>query len=304
MLTELSGLLADGTIEPLPHLAYDVREAPGAFRHMASGRHTGKIVLTVPRVLDPHGTVLVSGGTGELGRQVARHLVGRHGVRHLVLTSRQGSAAPGAAELAAELAEAGAASVRIVACDMVDRDQVAAAVAEAGREHPLTGVVHLAAVIDDGVVRNQTAERFERVLAPELTGAWHLHGRLSFDEPASGEAPPQDPVRAAQSALDRVSPDLLRQSGLLDRLLEFARPEGVPAPADAGEALQAAGELTAEEMDKALDAVLGDCDRAGPGAARRPGGPAARRRRSRSARARVQGSSRSWRGLRVASEME
>lgn len=162
-------------------------------------------------------------------------------------------------------------------------DQVAPAVAEAGREHPLTGVVHLAAVIDDGVVRNQTAERFERVLAPKLTGAWHLHeltrdldldlaafvlfssvartlgspgqgsygaanafldalaptpwaiadflrGRLPFDEPASGEAPPQDPVRAAQWALDRVSPDLLRPSGLLDRLLELARPEGSRPP--------------------------------------------------------------------------
>ncbi|WP_322975635.1 zinc-binding dehydrogenase [Streptomyces sp. NBC_00162] len=56
VLNSLAGEFTDGTIEPLPHLAYDVREAPGAFRHMASGRHTGKIVLTVPRVLDPrHG---------------------------------------------------------------------------------------------------------------------------------------------------------------------------------------------------------------------------------------------------------
>ncbi|WP_346074223.1 SDR family NAD(P)-dependent oxidoreductase [Streptomyces thermogriseus] len=175
MLTELSGLLDRGVIEPLPYLSYDVREAPGAFRHMAQGRHTGKIVLTVPRALDPHGTVLITGGTGELGRRTARHLVRTHGVRHLVLTSRQGPEAPGAAELSEELREAGAASVRLLACDVTDRGQLAAAVAEAGREHPLTGVVHLAAVIDDGVVGNQTPERFERVLAPKLTGAWHLH---------------------------------------------------------------------------------------------------------------------------------
>lgn len=98
-----------------------------------------------------------------------------HGVRHLVLTSRRGAEAPGAAELTEELTTAGAESVRIVACDMANRDEVAAALAEAGHEHPLTGVVHLAAVIDDGVVANQTPERFERVLAPKLTGAWHLH---------------------------------------------------------------------------------------------------------------------------------
>ncbi|MEU0581842.1 SDR family NAD(P)-dependent oxidoreductase, partial [Streptomyces griseoincarnatus] len=175
MLAELSALLCEGTIEALPYLAYDVREAPAAFRHMAQGRHTGKIVLTAPPALDPHGTVLVTGGTGELGREVARHLVTRHGVRHLVLTSRRGSAAPGAAELAAELRAAGAESVRLAACDVADRDGAARALAEVAPQHPLTGVVHLAAVLDDGVVRNQSPERFERVLAPKLSGAWHLH---------------------------------------------------------------------------------------------------------------------------------
>ncbi|MFC8827298.1 SDR family NAD(P)-dependent oxidoreductase [Streptomyces sp. NPDC057137] len=175
MLTELSELLDRGAVVPLPYLSYDVREAPGAFRYMAQGRHTGKIVLTVPRGLDPEGTVLITGGTGELGRRVARHLVRVHGIRHLVLTSRQGPAAPGAAELTAELQEAGASSVRVVACDVADREDAAAAVAEAGRAHPLTGVVHLAAVIHDGALANQTQDTFARVLAPKVTGAWHLH---------------------------------------------------------------------------------------------------------------------------------
>ncbi|MFE3588705.1 SDR family NAD(P)-dependent oxidoreductase [Streptomyces niveus] len=175
MLTELSDLLDRGAVVPLPYLSYDVREAPGAFRYMAQGRHTGKIVLTVPRALDPRGTVLITGGTGELGRRVARHLVRVHGVRHLVLTSRQGPAAPGSAELTAELQEAGASSVRVVACDVADREDTAAALSEAGRAHPLTGVVHLAAVIDDGAVANQTRATFARVLDPKLTGARHLH---------------------------------------------------------------------------------------------------------------------------------
>ncbi|MCP3771636.1 type I polyketide synthase [Streptomyces sp. MAR25Y5] len=175
MLIEVSLLLEQGSVAPLPYLSYDVREAPAAFRYMAQGRHTGKIVLTVPRALDPDGTVLVSGGTGELGRRVARHLVTTHGVRHLVLTSRRGPAAPGTEELTAELREAGASTVRVVACDVADPGQAATALAEAGEEHPLTGIVHLAAVLQDGAVANQTPDGFARVLAPKLTGAWNLH---------------------------------------------------------------------------------------------------------------------------------
>ncbi|CAL9650217.1 3-ketoacyl-CoA thiolase (plasmid) [Streptomyces sp. enrichment culture] len=175
MLTEVSLLLEQGSVTPLPYLSYDVREAPAAFRYMAQGRHTGKIVLTVARALDPDGTVLLSGGTGELGRRVARHLVTAHGVRHLVLTSRRGPAAPGTEELVAELREAGASTVRVLACDVADPGQAAAALAEAGEQHPLTGVVHLAAVIQDGAVANQTPDGFARVLGPKLTGAWNLH---------------------------------------------------------------------------------------------------------------------------------
>ncbi|MGW0608712.1 type I polyketide synthase, partial [Streptomyces sp. NPDC002640] len=175
LLAEVSALLADGTVVPLPYLAYDVREAPAAFRHMAQGRHTGKLVLTAPRVLDPDGTVLVTGGTGDLGREVARHLVAEHGVQHLVLTSRRGPRAQGAAELVRELEAAGARSVRVEACDVAVREDAARVLAAVDPGHPLTGVVHLAAVTDDGVLRNQTAERFETVLAPKADGAWHLH---------------------------------------------------------------------------------------------------------------------------------
>ncbi|MER6633885.1 type I polyketide synthase, partial [Streptomyces sp. NPDC000987] len=74
----------------------------------------------------PDGTVLVTGGTGALGALVARHLAGEHGVRRLVLTSRRGMGAPGAAGLVAELRSLGAESVEVVACDVAERDAVAA----------------------------------------------------------------------------------------------------------------------------------------------------------------------------------
>ncbi|MFD9090634.1 type I polyketide synthase, partial [Streptomyces prasinus] len=175
MLREITALLADGTIRPLPLHAYDVREAPSAFRFMAQGRHTGKLVLTLPRPLDPEGTALITGGTGALGRTLAEHLVRTHGIRHLVLTSRRGPDTPGADTLITHLEAAGATTVRIVACDVSRRDDVAAAVSAVPADHPLTAVVHLAAVLDDGITRNQNADRMAAVLAPKIDGALLLH---------------------------------------------------------------------------------------------------------------------------------
>ncbi|MEU9640306.1 type I polyketide synthase, partial [Streptomyces tendae] len=125
------------------------------------------------QVFDPEGTVLLTGGTGSLGAMVARHLVDRHGVRHLLLVSRRGPDAEGAAELAAELTESGA-MVRIAACDVADRDAVAALLAGVPAEHPLTGVVHTAGLLDDGVIGALTPERIESVFAPKVTAIRHL----------------------------------------------------------------------------------------------------------------------------------
>jgi len=124
--------------------------------------------------LKPDGTVLVTGGTGALGRLIARHLVTAHDVRHLLLTSRRGAAAPGAAELKAELEDLGA-SVSLVACDLADRAAAAALVAGVPAEQPLTAVVHTAGVLDDGVLLALTPERMDTVLRPKLDAAWHLH---------------------------------------------------------------------------------------------------------------------------------
>ncbi|MFF3393465.1 SDR family NAD(P)-dependent oxidoreductase [Streptomyces sp. NPDC002669] len=126
------------------------------------------------RALDPEGTVLVTGGTGSLGVLVARHLVAAHGVRHLLLAGRRGPDAPGARELVAELRGAGA-RVGVHACDVADRTALAALLDTVPAAHPLTGVVHTAGVLDDGVVEALTTDRLRRVMRPKADAALALH---------------------------------------------------------------------------------------------------------------------------------
>ncbi|OKJ91369.1 type I polyketide synthase [Amycolatopsis sp. CB00013] len=115
----------------------------------------------------PDDVVLITGGTGRLGQALARHLAVRHGVRGLVLTGRTGT---GAEDLIADLAERGT-QVTVAACDVADPAAVRALLAA----HPVTAVVHAAAVLDDGLVDGLTPDRLGTVLAPKADGARVLH---------------------------------------------------------------------------------------------------------------------------------
>uniref|UniRef100_UPI003570D051 thioester reductase domain-containing protein n=1 Tax=Streptomyces mashuensis TaxID=33904 RepID=UPI003570D051 len=123
---------------------------------------------------DAGGTVLITGGTGSLGAHFARHVVVEHGVRSLLLVSRRGLEAPGAQELRAELERLGA-RVEVAACDVSDAGELARALELVPAEYPLSGVVHTAGVLDDGLVTALTAERVEGVLRPKADAAWNLH---------------------------------------------------------------------------------------------------------------------------------
>ncbi|SCG75708.1 type I polyketide synthase [Micromonospora coxensis] len=121
----------------------------------------------------PTGTVLITGGTGALGAHVARWAAG-HGAAHLVLTSRRGDAAPGAAELRDELTALGV-RVTVAACDVADRDAVAALLARIDDDPaPLTAVVHAAGLNDVTPLLDTDTDRLAGVMTGKIAGAAHL----------------------------------------------------------------------------------------------------------------------------------
>ncbi|MGY6654044.1 SDR family NAD(P)-dependent oxidoreductase [Amycolatopsis sp. TRM77291] len=190
------------------------------------------------------GTVLITGGTGGVGAKLAERLVTEHGVERLVLTSRRGLAAPGAQELAARLGELGA-EVRVEACDVADRDAVAALLDGIPE---LSGIVHAAGVLDDGVVTALTPERLDRVLGPKAGGARHLH-ELTLDRPLTEFVL----VSSVSGVLGGPGQgNYAAANAYLDALAERRHADGLPARS------LAYGMWAAEGMGGVLDQALID----------------------------------------------
>ena len=174
ILAEIAGLFEQGALHHSQIATWDMRKAPQAFRFLREGRNVGKLVLSVPRAIDPERTVLLTGGTGGLGALVARHLAEHHGARHLLLVSRSGPKAEGAKELQAELEELGV-EATIAACDVSDRKALKKLLDSIPAEHPLGAVIHCAGVLADGTVEAMAPEQIERVFAAKAAAAWNLH---------------------------------------------------------------------------------------------------------------------------------
>ncbi|WNF00985.1 tacrolimus type I polyketide synthase FkbA [Streptomyces luomodiensis] len=205
IIVELLGLFARDVLHPLPVHAWDVRQAREAFGWMSSGRHTGKLVLTIPRPLDPEGAVVITGGSGTLAGILARHL--NHPHTYLLSRTPPPDTTPGTH----------------LPCDVGDPHQLATTLARIPQ--PLTAVFHTAGTLDDALLDNLTPDRIDTVLKPKADAAWHLH-RLTRDTDLAAFV-----VYSAVAGL-MGSPgqgNYVAANAFLDALAEHRRTQGLPA---------------------------------------------------------------------------
>jgi len=187
LLREILQRVSAGELTPLMATVFPVSQVGDAFRYMAQGTHVGKIVLSfddpelgsavIPSdsaaLVEPEGSYLITGGLGGLGLATAEWLV-EQGARSLVLVGR--SAPTESALLAVEALRARGVDVLVRARDVSRREEVRQLIEEVSRAcGPLRGIVHAAGVLDDGLISQLSPERFAKVMAPKLLGAWNLH---------------------------------------------------------------------------------------------------------------------------------
>jgi acyl transferase domain-containing protein/NADPH:quinone reductase-like Zn-dependent oxidoreductase/acyl carrier protein len=175
LLGEVSDGLASGEWAPLPAEIYPLTEAKTAFRRMQQARHIGKIVLQMPNPLQPRGdrSYLITGGLGAIGLHTAAYLA-QLGAGDIVLTSRRAPDAD-AQRAIEDITERYRCRVHTFAADVGDEAQVAKLLERIRAElPPLAGVAHLAGVLDDALLSQQSLERFRTTLAPKAFGACYL----------------------------------------------------------------------------------------------------------------------------------
>ncbi len=172
MLRQLIEKFKIGELQPLPCKLFPVERVVDAFRYMQQAKHIGKIAIAYhsPSVRSD-GTYLITGGLGDLGLLVAKLLAAK-GAKHLVLVGRNQPTSVVIEHLKAQFADI---NVLVAQVDIASNAQLAQVLTDIESLPPLRGVFHAAGILDDGILQQQTWERFEKVLAPKVQGAWNLH---------------------------------------------------------------------------------------------------------------------------------
>ncbi len=226
LLTEVSAGLASGEWTSLPAEIYPITEARAAFRRMQQARHIGKIVLQIPNPLQPRDdrSYLITGGLGAIGLHTAAYLA-QLGAGDIVLTSRRAPDAD-AQRAIEEISERYNSRIHTFAADVGDESEVARLLERIRADlPPLAGVAHLAGVLDDALLSQQSVERFRTTLAPKAFGACHLD-RLTREDDLD--------FFIVSSSVSSVfgSPgqsNYATANALLDGLVAQRRAEGLPA---------------------------------------------------------------------------
>lgn len=185
LMDKLNEQFEQGNYKPLPNKIFPIGEVREAFGFMMRAQHIGKIVVSLenenPNIellnhpkqqFDGEGTYLLTGGYGGLGITFAQWMV-ENGANNLVLVGRSGPK-PFAAEVIERL-ESNGINISVEKADVSSRSDLANIIQKIPTDKPLRGVLHLAGILDDAAIANLNKAQFERVLAPKVNGAWHLH---------------------------------------------------------------------------------------------------------------------------------
>ncbi|MES2203582.1 MAG: SDR family NAD(P)-dependent oxidoreductase [Pseudomonadota bacterium] len=143
----------------------------GADRYVARLRHALLAEKKSSTIIHPEASYLITGGLGGLGLQMAHYLV-ELGARHLLLMSRQGASTPEAQAEIKRLENKGV-TVKVIKFDIAQAEKIAELRSQL--DNTLRGVIHTAGVLDDGMIIDQSAQRFASVMAPKIQGTWNLH---------------------------------------------------------------------------------------------------------------------------------
>ncbi|KAI2602442.1 ketoacyl-synt-domain-containing protein [Hypoxylon sp. NC1633] len=193
LLSDVSKLIRYHKIRPIsPVTVFPISEVESAFKTLYSAKAHGKLVVvphsqdivkaTPPRkpaqLLKADASYILIGGTGGLGRSMARWMVSR-GARHLVLVSRSGSATGKVKELIDEAASVGA-EIVVRRCDVANPASVEELIKN-GLEGlpPVRGLIHGAMVLRDVLFEKMTYDQYITVIESKVQGAWNFHNALS-----------------------------------------------------------------------------------------------------------------------------
>jgi acyl transferase domain-containing protein/aryl carrier-like protein len=176
-----------GNFKPLPLKTFPISEVSSAFRYLAQAKNIGKVIVSLkeekvwvshtdrqPLSFRADGTYLITGGLGGLGLTIANWMVER-GAKHLVLMGRSGAATDVAKKAIKKMKKAGA-KIKVAKADVSDERHVAKLLKSIKKSlPPLKGIIHTAAVLDDGIILQLSQDRFKTAMAPKVSGAWILH---------------------------------------------------------------------------------------------------------------------------------
>ncbi|PQE28509.1 beta-ketoacyl synthase domain-containing protein [Rutstroemia sp. NJR-2017a WRK4] len=195
LISQISECLTDHKILPPSYWTFSISEIESAFKKFQSGSIDGKLIISPgsrdmvkatpssksSQILRPDAAYILIGGTGGLGRSMARWMVTK-GASHLVLISRSGSATGKVKELVDELTTLGA-NVLVRKCDVARKDSVDNLLSnELDNMPPVRGVVHGAMVLRDVLFEKMTYEEYTTVIESKVEGAWNFHHALKSQQ--------------------------------------------------------------------------------------------------------------------------